>query len=345
MWDFFARAIPPLFTVAAVCMFLLGTRWLLLRRIKELSSGQVIRRQVSLAFLTLVGAVTVILALPIPTGSRNQLIALLGLIVSAAIALSSTNILANAMAGLLLRSTRPFRVGDYIKIQEYAGRVTERGLFDTEVQSELRELIAIPNTFFITHPVKTLRSSGALVSCSLSLGFDVHHVTIEKLLTAAAELTGLDGPFVRITEIGDFSVTYRVSGMLKELDSLLSTQSNLHRNVLDTLHGGGVEIVSPSFMNTRGVAEQTRFIPTPIVTRAPVVEDNEDAVVFDKAMDAEAAEARKLELTKEIETLTAEAKAASGDEKAGIQERIAARREQLSALQSAEGADSPDDAG
>jgi len=323
--------IRPITTLVGVTVALMALNWLLLRRRKDLRGGQRVPRQVAMAVLTLVSVITVVLTLPIDASSRNQIIGLIGLLVSAIIALSSTNIMANAMAGLLLRATRPFRVGDYIKVGEHAGRVTERGLFDTEVQSEFRELIAIPNTFIITNPVTTLRSSGALISCNLSLGFDVHHSRIEGLLITAAEQTGLDAPFVRIAEIGDFSVTYRVSGMLADIDSLLTTRSNLHRNVLDTLHGNGVEIVSPNFMNSRVFAEKTDFIPTPVATGKQVVDDKQDEVVFDKAMSAEAVEVARLELTQEIESLEAQAKEASGDEKGRIAELIAAKRAQLEA--------------
>jgi len=333
MPDFQQDIVPFLVTIAVVTAILTGSRWLLLRRPKDLTAEKRLPRQVTVAVLTFVGVIAVVLTLPIAPSSRNQIIGLIGLLVSAVLALASTSIMANAMAGLLLRATRRFRVGDYIRAGEFAGRVTERGLFDTEVQSEYRELIAIPNTFLITHPVTTLRSSGALVTCELSLGFDLHHSRIEELLVAAAEQVGLDAPFVRITEIGSFAVTYRVNGMLKDLDNLLTTRSNLQRRVLDTLHDNGVEIVSPTFMNTRAYPEARRFVPTPVVKGPDIVDDSQDAVVFDKAMSAEAVEAKRLALERAIEALEAEAREAKGDEKSRIAERTAARRAELTRLE------------
>lgn len=326
-----------LVTLAVVASVLLGMRWLLLRRQRKLTGEKRLPRQVTMAVLTLVGVIAVVLALPIAHSSKNQIIGLIGLLVSAVLALSSTNIMANAMSGLLLRSTRRFRVGDYINTGEFAGRVTERGLFDTEVQSEFRELIAVPNTFLITHPVTTLRASGALITCDLSLGFDIHHSHIEGLLATAAEEVGLETPFVRITEIGDYSVAYRVSGMLKDLDNLLTTRSNLQRKVLDTLHDNGREILRPRFMNTRTFPEEREFVPASIFTCEEIVDDKQDAVVFDKVMTAEAAENAKLELAKAIEALEAEAKQASGDDKTRIAELFTAKRAELGDLQNEEG--------
>ena len=50
--------------------------------------------------------------------------------------------------------------------------------------------------------------------------------------------------------------------------------------MMDALHGGGVEIVSPTFMNTRAYNKDRAFIPQP--TRRPDPE-TEDPDVFSKA--------------------------------------------------------------
>ncbi len=132
--------------------------------------------------LTFAGVVVVIFAMPLSTETRKQVLGLLGLMVSGVFAFSATTAAANLTAGLMLRVTKPFYTGDFIRVEGFSGRVTERGLLDTEIQSEDRELVAIPNMFLISRPVSVTRSSGAMVSCSLSLGYDMHHGLVEKLL-------------------------------------------------------------------------------------------------------------------------------------------------------------------
>ncbi|MEB3733556.1 mechanosensitive ion channel [Halopseudomonas pachastrellae] len=56
------------------------------------------------------------------------MIALLGLLISGVFAFSSSNIFANLAAGVLMRMTRPFVLGDFISVGEHFGRVAERGL-------------------------------------------------------------------------------------------------------------------------------------------------------------------------------------------------------------------------
>jgi hypothetical protein len=111
---------------------------------------------------------------------------------------------------------------------------------------------------------------------------------VEQLLVQAAEAAKLETPFVQVTTLGDFSVTYRIAGLLTDLKTLISTRRQLRACMLDYLHGGGIEIVSPTFMNTRAFDKDQTFIPE----ASAFVEDADDTTsvdsfLFDKAEKAE----------------------------------------------------------
>ena len=110
------------------------------------------------------------------------------------------------------------------------------------------------------------------------------------ILCDAAANSGLKDGFAHVRELGDFSVVYRVAGLLEDVTSLISARSRLRTAMLDSLHAANVEIVSPNFMNTRTIAEGQRFIPTPARKRAPQEETQAEQVVFDKAEEAASAE-------------------------------------------------------
>ncbi len=250
--------------------------------------GRQFRNQLIMTGAGFSGLLIVILGLPIDTTMRGQLLSLIGIIISAGIALSSSTILGNAMAGIMLKTLRNFHSGDFIKAGDYFGRVTERGLFHTEIQTADRDLITLPNLFLATTPVTVVRSSGTIVSATVSLGYDIPHTKIEDLLLEAATGIELQDAFVQVLDLGDFSVTYRVAGLLEESKKLLSFRSRLRAAILDNLHRGGVEIVSPNFQNLRDYEPQKSFIPAPVrakkdqpIDAAPV------DVVFDKAEEAE----------------------------------------------------------
>ncbi|MEX0325010.1 MAG: mechanosensitive ion channel domain-containing protein [Puniceicoccaceae bacterium] len=329
--------IPFTITLILVIAFLYGANWVLLRRHAELGSERLFPRQLAMLGLTIAGIVVIAMALPVNPSTRNQVIAFLGLVVSGTFAFSSTTIFANLLAGVMLRITKPFRAGDFVEVEDIFGRVSERGLLDTEVQTETRQLISVPNTFLITRPVSVIRTSGTIVSANLSLGYDVHHSRISDHLKEAALTAGLEEPFVHIIELGDFSVSYRVSGLLTDVKSFLTAKSQLHCCVLDSLHSAGIEIVSPNFMNQRPLKDGTLVIPKRM--QAKLQEKSEEtsaeAIVFDKADEAEKRELKQNQLIQAIQRLEESLKTAVEGTKASIQQQIEAAREQLAELEKA----------
>jgi hypothetical protein len=228
-----------------------------------------------------------VLASPLEKETRGQLLGFFGIVLSAAIALSSTTLLGNALAGVMLRAVRNFRIGDFVKVGEVFGRVTERGLVHTELQTEDRDLVTLPHLYLVTNPVTVMRSSGTIISATVSLGYDVPRGRIEELLLDAARETELEEPFVQVLDLLDHAVVYRVAGLLRVVTHLLSTRSRLRKRMLDARHGSGIEIVSPGFVNMRNHEASKKFIPP--ARRAPAAAEPEvvpETVVFDKAEEA-----------------------------------------------------------
>jgi DNA-binding transcriptional MerR regulator len=145
----------------------------------------------------------------------------------------------------------------------------------------------------------------------------------------AAEECELEEPFMHVEELGDYSVTYRVAGLLKDVKKLISARSDLRERVMDGLHRGGVEIVSPTFMNQRVFKPDSRFIPEVAVEQPEAEESTPEEVVFDKADAAESQEALQLrhnELIEEIKSLKERIKKSEEEEE---KQELEAQRERL----------------
>lgn len=332
------KILPLLISLVLVIGVLWTFNFFLKRREDVMGVESRFRRQMIMLMLWLVGIVIVILDLPISEGMRNQLLTLFGLLVTAVITLSSTTVAANAMAGLMLRFVRNIRSGDFIEVEGKFGRVSERGLFHLEIQTEDRDLITFPNQYMVQHPVKVIRSSGTFISATVSLGYDNSYASIEKALLAAAEEAGLADPFVRVIELNDFSVTYRISGLLEEVKHLLSARSHLRECMLDRLHGEGVEIVSPTFMNQRQYTPEQRFIPK---TRREPKEKKEEEVMpeeiaFDKAEQAQRVEELRHEheaITKELKDIRATLDTAEDKAKEKLEQVMSEKQQRLDAIE------------
>ncbi|MFW5860891.1 MAG: mechanosensitive ion channel domain-containing protein [Spirochaetota bacterium] len=82
-----------------------------------------------------------VLFLPISHEIRKQILSFIGVLLSAVIALSSTSLIGNAMAGIMLRVSKSYRPGDFIEVGSTRGRVFNQGLFSTEVQIINRDTV------------------------------------------------------------------------------------------------------------------------------------------------------------------------------------------------------------
>jgi small conductance mechanosensitive channel len=340
--DFIQPLVPTGVALFLIVLIIFGVRYIIDKRAR---SHRNVTRQIVTMLLSFIGLLIVLMFIPdqyLSETSQGQILSLIGILLSASIALSSTTFVGNAMAGMMLRSVKSFKPGDFVRVGDHFGRVTERGLFHIEIQNEDRDLTTLPNLYLVTNPVKVIISSGTIISADVSLGYDVPHSDVEEILKKAVTAAGLTDPFVLIMELGDFSVTYRAAGMLTEVKQLISVRSRLRKTMLDELHGAGIEIVSPNFMNTRAVPEQKQFIPrksAPEAVGESVSAPGIEKLVFDIADEAESIEKLNQlmeETLKEMDSLKAKYKAALTDEEKdkikSRTERLEARREQIDKL-------------
>lgn len=259
------------------------------------------RMQLATVGILLLGLLVVVFLLP--EGSDSDLaFSIVGLIVTGALAISSQSIIANAMAGLMLRSVSSFKPGDFIEVADSMGRVTERGLFHTEIQTADRDLITLPNAIMVNQPVRVVRASGTIVSATASLGYDVSRHTLEELFVAAAESAGLIDPFVQVIELGDYSVNYRIAGFLEDPRSLLAARSRLRMKILDTLSEAGIEIMSPMYV-ARREASNDPLLPEADPNQRKKFRRTAEDRVFDKAETAATIEETKSKLNEATENL------------------------------------------
>jgi small conductance mechanosensitive channel len=300
------RPFVPLLATILIVILVLGLLNRAHKRGWQGNPDAAFRYQMIMLVIGLIGGLAVIVALPFGESLRGQLLSLIGILLSAAIALSSTTFIGNVMAGIMLKAIRSARPGDFVTAGDISGRISEMGLLHTEVQTEFRDLVTIPNLVMVTQPLKVVRSSGTIISAEVSLGYDVPNGKVSDLLRAAAEKCGLSDVFVHVRVLGDFAVTYRVAGLLENVQSLISSRSALRVAMLDALHEAGIEVVSPTFMNTRPLPDDRRFIPKLLAQTPEPSQTQVEDVAFDKAEQA----ASKEEIRAQIEAVDKEIEAA-----------------------------------
>jgi small-conductance mechanosensitive channel len=304
---------PTAATLVAVILLLAVARRLLDRWRIRAGKPQ-IGTQLALVALSFGGLLAILIVLPISEATRGQLVTLLGIIITASIALSSSTIVSNAMAGVMVRLVgRRLNIGDFVIADGHSGRITELGLLSVQIQPRDRNLTWIPNQWIIERPATLIRPSGTIISTQVALSYRENRSEVEPLLVKAAVQAGLENGFAYVQELGNHAVTYTVRGLLTDTTQLLQSRPRLRAAVLDTLHGANIEIVSPVFETSRRLADDTVIMPQRgAESEGAAVQPPPEHVMFDRAQ-AAAARARKAqEVRDELAATEAELKAAKG---------------------------------
>jgi small-conductance mechanosensitive channel len=299
---FYLDYLRPIAVIAVFIALLTFNRLVFQKLFRHHDNKFILQRSVSL-FLAFAALIAFILFLPIKESIQGQILSVIAIIVSAGIALSSTTVLGNIIAGIMNNSMNRFNHGDLIRIGDVQGRLVRKSPFHIEVQTEDSNFVTIPNLHVATHPVKLTRKTNTVISATVSLGYDLPRLKVEEALKAAALSAELKDPYVYIMELGDFSITYKVHGFLEDSSVYFSACSKLNEKILDELHRADIEIVSPTFMNQRQVGDRV-FIPgTEPKPKESTPEPFPEELVFDAAMKSEALEERKKAVGKLQENL------------------------------------------
>lgn len=293
--------LPALGVGFLTILTIMVVRWVVVLRSGGDDAEARFRSQIATVAVLLLGLLLVIFVLPDESNS-DLAFSIVGLIVTGALAISSQSIIANMMAGLMLRTVSSFKPGDFIEVSNNMGRVTERGLFHTEIQTADRDLITLPNALMVSQPVRVVRASGTIVSATASIGYDVSRHILEAHFVTAAEAAGLIEPFVQVLELGDYSVNYRIAGFLEDPRSLLAARSKLRARILDTLSEEGIEIMSPMYVARREASNESLLPPVTAEERKKFRRTAEDRV-FDKAESAQRLDENKVKLSEAKENL------------------------------------------
>ena len=144
----------------------------------------------------------------------TSLIAVLS-VAGLALSLALQGALGNLASGIVILTTKPFRVGDYVSIDSQEGYVEEIGMTYTKLATYDRKIIFIPNStaasqHIINYTVEGKRRVDLTIHASYE--DDVEHVK-QSLRSAVAQVDGFlqePGVFIRVSGYEDSAIAYTV---------------------------------------------------------------------------------------------------------------------------------------
>lgn len=132
-----------------------------------------------------------------------------------AVGLSLQGTLQNFAGGVIILLFKPYKVGDYIDTQGYAGTVKEIQIFTTVLNTPDNKTIIIPNSPIATGSlINYSAQTSRRVDFSFGIGYDDDIEKARKILFNIVEehdkVKKDPAPFVRVSELGDSSVNFAV---------------------------------------------------------------------------------------------------------------------------------------
>lgn len=211
------------------------------------------------------------MAYPYLPGSHTEAFKGLSVMVGLMVSIGASGVVGQIASGIILVYTFALKKGEYVRIQDHEGTVTELSLFVTRLRNGLGEEIAIPNTVVlgnVTRNFSRIQGRGDspvyVLDTTVTIGYDTPWRQVHAILVDAAAATPeiLDdpAPYVVQTALSDFYVAYKLvvhvgTGMPA---NRARVASDLHAAIQDAFNRHGVQIMSPHYI---GDPQQPKLVP------------------------------------------------------------------------------------
>ena len=242
--------------LAALAIFLIG-KWITTHLV-ILMKAALIRAKVDRTLVSFLGNVAnigllilIIIAalgkLGIPTTSVTALVGGAGL----AVALSLKDQLSNFAAGALIILFRPFKAGDFIKVNGFEGFVSEIKMVQTALITPDNEEVILPNSVVMSNSIVN-RSSDPLCRAQVVVGVD--YACDLKAAKAAVQKAATEHPLcvqtagreavAHVTNLGDSAIEITLWAWTNEAN-LGAFRFGLNEQVVENLRAAKINIPFP----------------------------------------------------------------------------------------------------
>ena len=145
-----------------------------------------------------------VMAYPYLPGADSEAFKGMSVLVGLMVTIGGSSVVGQAASGLMLMYSRTLRVGEYVRISDQEGTVTEMGAFTTRMRTGLGEELTLPNSLVLGTVTKNysraVKGRGFVLDTTLTIGYDTPWRQVEAMLLEAARRTPgvLDEPAPRV---------------------------------------------------------------------------------------------------------------------------------------------------
>jgi small-conductance mechanosensitive channel len=198
------------------------------------------------------------MAYPYLPGSDTEAFKGISVLLGVMLSLGSSNFVGQAVSGLILTYSKTVHVGEYVRIAEVEGTVTEMGTFAIRIRTGLGEELTLPNAMIVGTITKNysraVKGEGYIVDTVMTIGYDTPWRQVHAMMIEGAKRTegivATPAPHVFQTALSDFYVEYRLvaQAIASAPRPRAQVLADLHANLQDVFNENGVQIMSPHYL-------------------------------------------------------------------------------------------------
>jgi small-conductance mechanosensitive channel len=150
-----------------------------------------------------------------------------------------------------------YRKGEYVRLADHEGTVTDVGIFATRLRTGLGEELTLSNSTILAGTTRNysraVKGEGFVLDTTVTIGYDTPWRQVHALLGEAAKRTPgvLEDPAPQVfqTALSDWYPEYRLvcQAIPAEPRPRAQVLSTLHANIQDVFNEYGVQIMSPQY--------------------------------------------------------------------------------------------------
>ena len=166
------------------------------------------------------------------------------------IGFAAINTIGNALAGLIVMTSRPFKVGDRIFFNGQFADVVAVDLIYTKMLTLDNVIVSVPNQELLKVEIDNFGKKRVIRRhYTITPGFEYNNADVEKVLLEAAgkvqRVLQDPKPYVWITKFQNYAVEYNLYVFISDIKGLPEIDAELHKTVLETCKEHEIDISTP----------------------------------------------------------------------------------------------------
>ncbi len=171
------------------------------------------------------------------------------------IGFASMNTIGNAIAGIIIMVSRPFKIRDRLVFQDRFVEVEDVDLIYTRMRTLDNIVISVPNQMLLDTVIENQSVYDYIRRrCVLTMEYSVDPKRVKEiLLSAVATVEGLaeaPEPYVWVTDLGNFAMEYTLFYFISDTRRTIELDSKVRDAVYTAFTDEGIDLSTPNLIRS-----------------------------------------------------------------------------------------------